>query len=82
MKDLILEEIKKLQRNETTTIVATRRIIEYLEDAVEEAVENTRDEYTEIVEDEENRITGLEHASFATGTPDLFSDEMREFWNA
>ena len=34
------------------------------------------------MEDEENRIADLEYASFATGTPDMFSDEMRGFWYA
>ncbi len=80
MKDLILEEIYKVQQGAVAPAVAADTIADWIQEEVEGAVEDTRDEYNDIVEDEEVRLADMEYASWTTGLPDMFSDEMRGFW--
>ena len=50
-----------------------------VESAVEKAIDDAQWEADQI---ESERVENIEYAAFATGMPDLFSDEMRGFWNA
>ena len=77
MKDLIFEEILRVARGEITPIAAADTI----KDWCEEEINTEGESCTEMIEEEEIRLADLEHASFATGVPDMFSDEMRWFWN-
>ena len=48
-------------------------------DAAETAIDEAQWAADQI---ESDRIETMKYASFATGAPDMFSDEMRGFWNA
>lgn len=76
--DMIRMKIEQVQRGEITPIAAAGTIIDWCA----EDVQDNKD-YAELAEEDEDiRQTELIYASFTTGIPDLFSDEMRElFWN-
>lgn len=82
MRNLILEEILKVVRGEVTPIAAADTVADWCEIEAQDAVAEEYKGYQEIMEDEEIRIASLQHASRTTGTPDMFSVEMRGFWNA
>ena len=82
MEDLILEEIHRVQHDETTPIAAANTIADWCEENVNNAIAEESNGWREIREEKEIRIANLQHASWTTGIPDMFSDEMRGFWNA
>lgn len=83
MKDLILEEILRVVRSEITPIAAANTITDWFEEEAQDVAETYIDEAQWRVDQvESDRIEDLEYASRTTGTPDMFSDEMRGFWNA
>lgn len=48
-------------------------------DEADTAIDETQWEADQV---ESERMEDMQYAAFATGMPDLFSDEMREFWDA
>ena len=81
MEDMILEEILKVVRGELTPIAAANTIDDWCEEEAQNVAEGYIDEAQRRVDQvESDRIEDMEYASRTTGTPDMFSDEMRGFW--
>ncbi len=75
---MIRMKIEQVQRGEITPIAAADTIADWCA----EDIQDERDYAEECEEAIESRELALIRASFTTGVPDLFSDEMREYWNA
>ncbi|KKK69632.1 hypothetical protein LCGC14_2932090 [marine sediment metagenome] len=76
--DTIRMKIEQVQQGKITVEEAADIIVNWCE----EAIEDEQDYAKQYEEDEDARQAVMLHASFATGVPDLFSDEMREYWSA
>ena len=76
--DMIRIKIEQVQRGEKTIEEVTDIIVDWCG----EAIEDEQDCVEQYEEEEKARQSAMIHAAFTTGVPDLFSDEMRLFWNA
>lgn len=76
-RDQIQMKIEQVQRDEITPQTAANT----LKDWFDKDLADERDYAESAEEDIQERKAKLVHASFAIGVPDLFSDDMRWFWD-
>ena len=71
-------KIEQVQRGKITVEEAADIIVDWCE----EAIKDEQDYVKHYEEAEDARQSAMIHTSLTTGAPDLFSDEMRIYWNA